>query len=144
MIKRVILCFIFLLIYLSTRSIALERAYNPWPPDGSTGVSINTDFAWDHDGDSSSLYSGTTPGNLQRLLYRSTAKSFDLYSSLSLNKRYYWRVDVHNGNTTVTGKVWTFRTRSSSVGVVVGCNIARHTGIFSIIFFLPLFFLKQK
>lgn len=144
MIKRVILCFILLLIFPSTRSIALERAYNPWPPDGSTGVSIYTDFAWDHDGESSSLYLGTTPGNLQRLLSRSPAKRFDLYNSLSVNQRYYWRVDVHNENTTVTGKVWTFRTRSFFTGVVVGCNVARLTGISSIIFFLPLLLLKQK
>ncbi len=144
MIKRIILCFILLFIYPATRSIALERAYNPWPPDGSTGVSIYTDFAWDHDGENSSLYLGTNPENLQRLLYRSTATRFDLYNSLRLNQRYYWRVDVHNGNTTVQGKLWSFRTRSSSVGVVVGCSVADKIGFPFIVFFVPLLFLRSK
>ena len=69
--KKVILGLIFLGTFFTAQVLSLERAYNPWPPDGSTGVSIYTDLAWDHDGDTSSLYFGRESDRLYRLLERS-------------------------------------------------------------------------
>lgn len=144
MVKKIMISLILILFISSTESPALERAYNPWPPDGSTGVSIYTDLVWDHNGDSSSLYFGTDPDRLYRLLSRSTSKRYDFYDSLDLHERYFWRIDVHEGDSTVPGALWTFRTRPSSVGVVVGCSTAGQMDISFFIFLLPLFFLRQK
>lgn len=138
--KRVILGLIFLGIFCVAPGLSLERAYNPWPPDGSTGVSIYTDLAWDHDGNSSSLYFGTDMDRLYRLLERSYSSHYDFYDNLRLGDRYYWRVDVHYGDETVTGQLWTFRTESSfwGLGFATGCNSAFPGSLIFLVILLPL------
>lgn len=117
---------------------ALEKAFAPNPGDGQTGVSLYADLRWDHNGDSSSLYFGKDPENLQRLLSRSGAKGYDFLDTLRVNERYYWRVDVHEGDLTERGDLWTFRTRSSSVVIVTGCSSITIIGPF-LFFLIPLF-----
>lgn len=122
---------------------ALEKAFAPDPRNGETGVSIYTDLRWDHYGESSSLYFGRDPDNLQRLLSRSGAKGYDFFDTLRVNERYFWRVDVHEGDLTARGDLWTFRTRSSSVAIVTGCSSTSFT--FSLLlFFIPLLFILHK
>ncbi|HPI98680.1 MAG TPA: hypothetical protein PLV56_08030, partial [Synergistales bacterium] len=43
--KRFIPGLIFLVIFSASPCLSLDGAYNPWPPDGSSGVSIYTDLA---------------------------------------------------------------------------------------------------
>jgi len=138
--KVFVLCCIFLLMVFSTPLHCLERAYNPWPPDDSTGVSVYTDLAWDHDGESSSLFFGTDPDRLYRLLERSSTRHYDLYDSLRIGDRYYWRVDVHEEDLTVTGRLWTFRTESPlwGLGVVTGCNSVFPGSLIFLVVLVPL------
>lgn len=138
--KRFIPGLIFLVIFSASPGLSLDGAYNPWPPDGSSGVSIYTDLAWDHDGHTSSLYFGTDSDRLYRLLERSYSTHYDFYDNLRLGDRYYWRVDVHYGDETVAGRLWTFRTESSywGLGFATGCNSAFPGSLFFLVILLPL------
>jgi hypothetical protein len=85
------------------------QAANPNPPDGATGVAVNTDLIWtaginavSHD-----VYFGTTsPGTFRG---NQIAATFDP-GIMNYNTTYYWRIDEVNPDGTTTGTVWTFTT----------------------------------
>jgi hypothetical protein len=94
-------------------SVAPSTAYNPNPPDGTTGVATDVELSW-------------TPGLDAKLHSVYFGDDFDTVSNaagaapmpfttfnpgpLEPGKTYYWRVDEFNPPTTSKGNVWSFTT----------------------------------
>lgn len=93
------------------------QARNPSPADNATGVSLETMLTWDEPAScvSSPMYSvyfGTEPQNLSRIVAGQTTKTLDLDAAeVQFLTDYFWRVDVNDGENTYTGDLWTFKTR---------------------------------
>jgi hypothetical protein len=86
-------------------------AYNPSPANGAKYVDINADLAWNPGFNAAShdVYFGTDDTALE--FKGNQAEATLELDALEYNKRYYWRVDEHNNDMTVTnGEVWSFRT----------------------------------
>jgi len=90
----------------------IRRASNPYPVDGSFGVSNNADLSWTAGADSIShdVYFGTTgPGMFQG---NQTATTFDP-GTMAYGTTYYWRIDEVRDDGKTTGTVWSFATMMS-------------------------------
>ncbi len=86
-------------------------AYNPSPANGEKYVDINADLAWSpgFTAESHDVYFGTDETALAfKGNQTETALEID---TLEYNTVYYWQVDEHNNDMTITsGELWSFRT----------------------------------
>ncbi|MHC4212100.1 MAG: LamG domain-containing protein [Planctomycetota bacterium] len=88
---------------------------NPNPADGSKGLSIDTELSWTASclADSHEVFFGTDYDDVNNMTVASATKSLGDESydpgPLDAGTWYYWRVD-EVGDTTVKGKVWSFKT----------------------------------
>jgi hypothetical protein len=94
-------------------------AYNPTPANGAKYVDINADLAWSpgFNAVSHDIYFGTDREAMLNADYSSpeykgnqTELTLDI-DTLEHNTVYYWQVDEHNNDMTITnGELWSFRT----------------------------------
>ena len=102
-----------------------EKSYNPSPPDGTIGISVDADLGWMAGGYAAShdVYFGTNPtpgppefkGNQPETTYP--------LPQLEPGTRYYWRIDdVDTGNpeSPWTGDIWSFTTAPEVQGTLLG------------------------
>ncbi len=86
-----------------------QKASNPNPANGATGVGINPDLTW-ADGiqaETYDVYFGET--NPPAFVGNQTGTTFEP-NTLNYSTTYYWRIDVKNAAGTITGDVWNFTT----------------------------------
>jgi len=87
-------------------------ASNPNPPDGATGIDIDTDLSWTagRGATSHDVYFGTnpTPG-VGEFKVNQTSTTFDP-GTMAYSTTYYWRIDEVNKRGKTTGQIWSFST----------------------------------
>jgi len=98
------------------------KVSNPIPQNGSYFLELptsNFNLAWDStiDAKNYSVYFGTDPNNLSKLVDMpySESPSFQIPFDLSSRVYYYWRVDANNDYGTTTGDVWSFRITTNEI-----------------------------
>ncbi len=92
----------------------LSQATSPAPADNATGQDpVETTISWEGNGETFSLYTGTTTGNLTLVEDGLTSTTYTL-TDLDPSTEYFWRVDSHNGNRTEAGTEWSFTTAAGS------------------------------
>ncbi len=89
-----------------------DKASNPNPPNGATGVSITADLSWTAGAGATShdVYFGTS--NPPPFLINQIATTFDP-GTMTYLTTYYWRIDERNAGGKTTGVVWSFSTMMS-------------------------------
>ncbi len=102
-----------------------SKAYNPYPPDGASGVDDNVTLSWmaginavfhdvyfGIDSDNVTVFDADTSDTTGIYRGRQTATSYTPPESAEWsNRTYYWRIDeVDSEGKIVTGDVWTFNT----------------------------------
>ena len=91
-----------------------EKALNPSPANGATGVARDVVLRWASGGHTTSydVYFGPRLPPTSR---QSGPRRTFSPGGLSDGTRYYWRVDAKNGQGTTTGDVWSFTTAERDV-----------------------------
>jgi hypothetical protein len=91
------------------------RASNPNPYDGATGVGTTADLSWTADPGATShdVYFGTS--SPPPFIQNQAATTFDP-GTMAYSTTYYWRIDEVGAYGTITGAVWSFRTKGPGPG----------------------------
>jgi hypothetical protein len=94
-------------------SVLSDKAHNPNPADGATGVATNAQLSWSA-GMGAKLHSVYFGDNADTVANAVGAPPLPMTTknpgALEPGKTYYWRVDEFNPPTTVKGDVWSFTT----------------------------------
>ncbi|MHC4426731.1 MAG: metallophosphoesterase, partial [Planctomycetota bacterium] len=89
------------------------KASNPSPADEAENVSVDTVLSWRAgiDAVSHDLYFGTNPEALPLVSGQQGGTTYDPPGTLANDTIYYWAIDEHNSDLTVTdGDLWSFTT----------------------------------
>ena len=107
---------------VSIGNLAPYEPSNPIPTNGSTGISISADLSWiggdPNYGDTVTydVYFGTTNPPTTNVSNNQTATTYNL-GTLNYNTKYYWKIVAwDSNNTTTSGPIWQFTTKSKSSG----------------------------
>ncbi len=94
-------------------SVLSDKAHNPNPADGATGVATNAQLSWSA-GMGAKLHSVYFGDNADTVANAVGAPPLPMTTknpgALQPGKTYYWRVDEFNPPTIVKGNVWSFTT----------------------------------
>ncbi len=110
---------------LAIRFYTIEAGYpgfaqNPVPANGSEGLPLDGNLAWDFgiDTDTYDLWLGPA-GNMTEVVTGAAAGTTGSYSysGLTAGTDYEWKLVLHNTNTrfTTEGSTWTFRTQAGAI-----------------------------
>lgn len=92
--------------------VLVLKASNPSPIHEGTDIEpTDVSVSWEGNAESYKLYMGTEESSLEFVTDITGGKSH-IFSDLSLNTTYFWRVDAISGNQTALGEVWSFTTSS--------------------------------
>jgi rhamnogalacturonyl hydrolase YesR len=102
-----------------------NKASNPSPSNGASGVSVSTSLSWDaptvYTPSSYDVYFGTNSTAHSNPKYTVEANSYDPPVELEYGTTYYWAVDSNDSGTIYAGYDWSFTTLTS-----VGDRIANY------------------
>ena len=95
-----------------------DPPYNPFPPNGKTGVDVNASLSWlcnDPDGDDITYdvyFEEDNPVPNELVSNNQTGNSYDPAGSMEFNTNYYWQIIAWDSKGASTpGPVWHFVTR---------------------------------
>ena len=118
--KTILFLFFIMFFFLVANSLAVEKATEPIPADGATGVSedyaIYLRWTAGDSAESHDVYLGTDETAVTNATTASDEfmdnKSRPSYAFMDFNDNtmYYWRIDEVTAATTVKGDVWSFKT----------------------------------
>lgn len=95
------------------------KAFNPNPPDGAMGVSVETELSWmpGYNADNHHVYLGLAPGGL---VFKGSflAPTFSP-DTLQYDTTYYWQIDTVNQDMVFLGDIWEFTTEVPEPGTLL-------------------------
>jgi len=128
---------LFLLSFGAFRAWGAVKAFNPSPPDGARDVSLEPVLSWEFEGDTCDVYGGLSRDDLSLAISNTTSTRFESPRTLPPDTMFYWRVDVHSGDETIQGDVWSFETES--LVEAAGCHVIERVPLIAMIVLLPVF-----
>lgn len=87
----------------------LMQAYHPNPADGATDITPDEIvFSWHGDAPAYDLYLGTSANEMELVEEKLEQMHYTMVD-LDVQAKYFWRVDAKDGEETIGGETWSFR-----------------------------------